>query len=225
MRLYKLSGKLVIRVSPKAADFLKAYSSNTPDKPRNAFLDLKGKIVVIFDQVLVDQDVALIVIESQFVDRLKMHLKTYLFLMGITLEPLNLLVFHDLAGDSDVKIGEFSVPQSRGRLILTKDPRVCDVNEESYTLFRLKNNLPVQGVDFDEELLLNVGDEEFISYSKGCYLGQEIIARVHHKSKPPKKLVVSYENSFSPEEIPRMTSLTFDPDRASRAGFHFIQNP
>ena len=41
-------------------------------------------------------------------------------------------------------------------------------------------------VDDDEELLLNIFPDGYVSYTKGCYLGQEIIARVHYRAKPSK---------------------------------------
>ena len=63
-----------------------------------------------------------------------------------------------------------------------------EVSEEEYKKIRLENNLPSQGIDFNNEMFLEVNIPEAISYTKGCYLGQEIIARVHHKSKPSKIL-------------------------------------
>ena len=84
--------------------------------------------------------------------------------------------------------------------------------------------MPVQGIDFDEELLLNVANEEFVSYTKGCYLGQEIIARVHHRSKPPKKLIVKPLEECQPAEAARMTSKCVDPETGKMVGFIFVDN-
>ena len=224
MKFYALRNKLVIRITPKASEFLKAYSSNTLEKPRNAFLDIKGKIVAIFDQVSLSEEESLIVIERQFFERLKNHLKTYLFLTGTRLEPLDYLVFHDLDGDLEIQAEEFLIPQAKGKLILTRKHRIADVSQEAYTLFRLKNNLPVQGADYDEESLLNIDDETLVSYTKGCYLGQEIIARVHHRSKPPKKLIVKIKSECRPDEASRMTSTAVDPFSQKELGFLFVDN-
>ena len=60
-------------------------------------------------------------------------------------------------------------------------------------MFRLKHGIPVHGADYDREMLLNLNDLSYVSFEKGCFLGQEIIARVHHRGKPPKKLVVRRE--------------------------------
>ena len=71
---------------------------------------------------------------------------------------------------------------------------------------------------------MNVANEEFVSYTKGCYLGQEIIARVHHRSKPPKKLVVKPLERDNPEEARRMTSKCVDPETGKMVGFIFVNN-
>ena len=210
MRLYKLSNKLVIRVRPGACEFLKGYTSNTLEAPRNAFLDLHGKIVAAFDQKVLSADEVLIVIEKQFFERLKNHLDKFLKLGDTVLEPTALQAYIDLEGDKKIIIKDQESP--------------AVVSDQEFTLFRLKNKLPVQGIDYDEELLLNVADEEFVSYAKGCYLGQEIIARVHYRSKPPKNLVVKSEDECTPEEKSCLTSKTLDPQTGKTIGFVFVVN-
>ena len=157
-------------------------------------MDKTGKIVAVADQVLLDRDEALIVIESRFVQRLTAHLAPFLqFLPTKIRAEETLKVYFDLDGSYKTSQGEWTVPQKKGQLILTPKELPATVTEEEFKKFRLKIGLPVQGLDFDNEMLLCVGDEEYVSYTKGCYLGQEIIARVHFKGAPPKKLVASQE--------------------------------
>ena len=193
MRLYRTS-KSVLRVAGDAAKFLNAYTSNTPDKPKTAFLDRAGKIVAVADQVLLSQDEAFIVIESRFVQRLTTHLTPYLqFLPTKIGVDESFKVYFDLDGVYKPSQGEWTIPQKKGQLILTPKELSASVNEAEFKEFRLESGLPVQGIDFDDEMLLCVGDEEYVSYTKGCYLGQEIIARVHFKGTPPKKLMPQKE--------------------------------
>ena len=224
MKLYKFSNKLVVRVKNKAVDFLKAYSSNTLDQPRNAFVNIKGQIVAIFDQLRLSDEEVLIVIEKQFFGRLETHLKKYLALAGTTLALESHRVYYDLTGDYPPGPGEYQILEKQGKLILTHREILPDVADEEFSLFRLKNNLPLQGVDYDQELLLNVADEELVSYTKGCYLGQEIIARVHHRSAPPKKLIVKAENECTEEEKNQVSSKMRDPHTGIVLGFLFIKN-
>ncbi len=224
MKLYKLNCKTALCLKGKAAEFLKQYSSNTLETPRNAFVDLRGRIVAVFDQKVLADDRALVVIERQFLARLKQHLEKYLSLMDTTLDEDPRSVYFDLEGETPLQKDEILISQKKGALILTARSLSAGVSEEEFTLFRLKQGLAIQGVDFDDEMLLDVGDEEFVSYTKGCYLGQEIIARVHHRGKPPRRLVVLSEEEVPAKQGTPMTSRTQDPATGKVLGFSFVKN-
>lgn len=225
MRLYRLN-RTVLRLGKGAAAFLKAYSTNTPDRPRSAFVDIQGRIVAVFDQVLLAGDEALLAVERPFADRLRTHLGRYLDLTGASLtEDPGLEAFFDLDGDYRAGEKEVALPQPAGLVVLTAEKPPVSVSEEEFRLFRLVSRIPIQGIDYDAEMLLNVfDDEDRVSYSKGCYLGQEIIARVHYRSRPPKRLEVRFEDGCAPEELPRMTSKTRDPKTGKMFGFVFMEN-
>ncbi len=225
MRLYPLGDKIVLRVKNNAAEFLKGYTTNTPDAPRNAFVNVRGQIVCTFDQMVISLEKVLIVIEKKYLDRLLAHLDPYLKLGETVIEKApEFHLYFDLDDAHEPQRGEIFVIQKKGKLIGTTQPLKSNVSEEEFTLFRLKNELPIQGIDYDEELLLNVANEEFVSYTKGCYLGQEIIARVHHRSKPPKKLVVKPLERDNSKEALRMTSKCVDPETGKMVGFIFVDN-
>ena len=206
MKLVALSNKLVLRFTGGAYEFIQQYSTNVPEAPQNAFIDLKGRIVATFEQKKNGDDM-LAIIEKQFLERLKNHLRVYLDISGTKMEETRFKAYFDLEPDTfclrEKAPQAFEIGQKKGRILLPlpegADLSGAEVSAEEFTSFRLKHGIPVQGVDYDRELLLNVGDEEFVSYTKGCYLGQEIIARVHHLGKPPKKLtVVSGQFTFVP---------------------------
>lgn len=225
MRLYRLD-RAVLRLGKGAAAFLKAYSTNTPDKPRSAFVDIHGKIVAAFDQALLATDEALLAVERPFIERVHAHLQKYLDLTGVTLtEDTVLEALFDLDGDYRADEKEIRLPQSAGAVILTGKKPPADVSEEEFRLFRLTSRSPLQGIDYDGEMLLNVfDDEDRVSYSKGCYLGQEIIARVHYRSRPPKRLDVCAEENCDIQTRHRMTSKTIDPKTGQTLGFVFVEN-
>ncbi len=223
MRLAPLD-KAVLRLENRAAGFLKAYATNTPDRPLTAFVDLKGRIVAVCDQLLVSEDAALLTVGRPFVARLTAHLEKYLALWEGTLREEPFSVYHDLDGGSTSLTTHWTVPQKTGKLLINPRPLAATVAPEEYALFRVENARPLQGVDYDEEMLLNVFDGEAVSYEKGCFLGQEILARVHHRSKPPKKLVVRYRDQAGPEEGRRMTSVVREPGSGREKGFLFVDN-
>lgn len=65
----------------------------------------------------------------------------------------------------------------------------CDL--PAWTALRVETGLPLFGVDFDESNLPQevARDAEAISFTKGCYLGQETIARIDALGHVNKQLV------------------------------------
>jgi folate-binding protein YgfZ len=52
------------------------------------------------------------------------------------------------------------------------------VGSESWEILRVEAGFPVYGIDIDENVLAPEVGRPAISYSKGCYLGQETIVRI-----------------------------------------------
>ncbi len=222
VRLARLDAD-VVRLSPGAAAFLKVYSTNLPDRPRNAFVDLKGKIVAVFNQwTAPGGDEALLVFPKSAVRRAEAHLAKFLDVTGTGFEETPYSAYWDLDGTYEADKDERAIQETAGRVILTPLTPPSSVPEEEFRLFRLRNRLPLQGIDYDDEMILNVYNEEVISYTKGCYLGQEIVARVHYRSKPPRALAVRAEDECSPAERAAMTSKTADPETGRTLGFVFV---
>jgi folate-binding protein YgfZ len=99
------------------------------------------------------------------------------------------------------------------------------VSEEAFEILRIEDGIPRYGVDVnDTTVVLETGIDEAVSFNKGCYVGQEIIARIHFRGHVAKKLTgIGFEETVSikPEdkiktpdgtkEIGRITSTTFSP--------------
>lgn len=222
MKLYPLS-RTVLTIHNNAALFLNGLTSNAPDKPRNAFVNIHGRIMATFDQHRVSDDEFVIAVERAFVDPLLTHLDKYIRLSGVRVEKLDRYVYFDVEETSvPGAAGTLAIPQKKGRLLISETPMPAQVSDEEFTLFRLQNNIPLQGVDYRDEFLLNVSDEEFVSYIKGCFLGQELIAKVHNRSKPAWKLAVRYRDECTEEERQKMTSVVVDPATRRSRGFVFV---
>lgn len=214
MKLYKLQ-KVVVKV--KDLKLIDDLSSNTLDKPRNALLDFAGRIVVVFDQIKLD-DSLLIVVNQDFYFELVQYLAKQL--AKIDVEMTKLKAYFDLENNFNIEHNDFRIPQKKGQIILTEKELETNVSEEEFTTFRVQNNIPLQGIDFKNDMVLNVSDE-FVSL-KGCYPGQEVIARVTNYSKPPLKLVVVNKDKVPEEEKKKMTSAV-EIDR-SKKGFLFLRD-
>jgi folate-binding protein YgfZ len=63
------------------------------------------------------------------------------------------------------------------------------VGSEALEMLRIEAGLPRYGVDMDEtNVVTEAALDEAVSYTKGCYLGQEIIARIKYRGHVAKKL-------------------------------------
>lgn len=224
MKLYKLN-KTVLSFKNNPAQFLNGITANTPDEPRNVFLNIHGRIVTVFDQAKINDDEFWIILQRSNVDVLLEHINRYIKLSRVEVEELESHVYFDLEDHPDAIPEEaLIIPQKRGRLIITDKKLETTVSDEEFTLFRLQNNIPVQGIDFNDDFVLNIGEEEFVSFTKGCFLGQEPVSKVHNRSRPTWQLVVKYEDQCDEQAKQKMTSKMLDPDTKRMLGFVFKRN-
>ncbi len=72
---------------------------------------------------------------------------------------------------------------------------------------RVEGGNPIVGVDLDDATLpQETGDLDAVSYTKGCYLGQEIVARVHYRGQVNRHLRgLRFEAIEAPESAARVT--------------------
>lgn len=66
-----------------------------------------------------------------------------------------------------------------------------EITEEELKVARIEAGIPEFGVDFDSEnLIVELGlEDRAISYTKGCFLGQEVLARVKSHGAPSRGLI------------------------------------
>lgn len=63
------------------------------------------------------------------------------------------------------------------------------VGFDALEILRVEAGLPRYGADIDEtKVVLETGLDEAVSFTKGCYIGQEIIARIHFRGHVAKRL-------------------------------------
>lgn len=92
----------------------------------------------------------------------------------------------------------------RGALV---EAGASPAGHEALEVLRVEAGLPRYGVDAsDANVVLEVVDEaEAVSYTKGCYAGQEIIARIHWRGHVAKRLAgVIFERDAEPPSDARL---------------------
>ncbi|OGX28143.1 MAG: hypothetical protein A3D10_07635 [Omnitrophica WOR_2 bacterium RIFCSPHIGHO2_02_FULL_48_11] len=224
MKIYK-SNKTVLSLRNNAVAFLNGLTSNAMDKPWNAFVDIHGMIISVFDQLVLNEEEVLAVIDKDRVEAVLTHLDRYMRVSGVKAEKKDWNAYFDCEGNVPLAEGDYSIPQKKGRLIVTARQLHPTLNEKAFRLFRVQNNIPLQGVDFKVgEFLLNVSETDHVSYTKGCFLGQEPISKVHSRSRPTWKLMVKAESDCTDEEKAKMTSKVTEPGTRRIKGFVLAKN-
>jgi len=94
---------------------------------------------------------------------------------------------------------------------------------QAQDILRVEAGIPRYGIDMDEDnLLLETGLDQAVSFQKGCYIGQEVIERVRSRGHVNRKLAGIVFGGKSPahrgdkitsdgKEIGRITSSVFSP--------------
>ena len=102
------------------------------------------------------------------------------------------------------------------------------VSEGVSETLRIEAGIPRYGIDMDETTVLNEANlDDAVSFTKGCYIGQEIVVRIMHRGHVAKKITGLVFAGHTPEsgtkvlsendqEIGRVTSSTASP-RLQRA--------
>lgn len=119
-------------------------------------------------------------------------------------------------------------------LLLKGGDLIRPVGLEALEVFRLEIGLPRYGVDVDENVIvLEAGFRDAISFTKGCYMGQEVVARATHIGRVNRTLVqleVESQTSLGSKmkllsdgkEAGFLTSSAFSPERGRVVGLGYV---
>ena len=109
------------------------------------------------------------------------------------------------------------------------------IGEDSWEMLRIKYAIPLFGREIGQEYNpLEVGLEKLIDFDKGCYIGQEVIARLDTYNKVKKRLVsLSIDSSYScsPKQeiyldgkvVGHITSIAMHPNGLEYIGLGFLR--
>lgn len=179
----------VMKLSGNVERFVQGVCTNTPEAARNAFIDVYGKIVVVFYQRLVAGELY-IAFNKDYSAALQQHLKTYLALGKMNMEETGLKAFF-VVGMGVEEFDGIKIHEKNSVVLLADNPPqgLREMNENEFDCWRLENDISMQGKEFGHEMIMNTDWSDVVSFTKGCFLGQEIVAKVTQRGKPPKRLV------------------------------------
>jgi folate-binding protein YgfZ len=213
---------------------------DTGDVPR-------AKVRDVLDGFIITEDVQVRDITSEFV-HLTMQgpqaAEKARELFGITLADMKPLQ-HKMVGPAMIVIRD-RTGQSGYDMIIPNDEAeavwqgfllkgVTPVGLDALEILRLEAAYPRYGVDVDENtIILEAGYKDAISFNKGCYLGQEVVARATHIGRVNKNLVqFRTESDHAPtpksklqasgKEAGYVTSAAFSPGLKAVVGLGYAQ--
>ncbi len=109
------------------------------------------------------------------------------------------------------------------------------IGEDTFEILRVEAGIARFGQDMDEtNVVPETNLDDAVSYTKGCYVGQEIIVRIKHRGHPAKKLTrLRFETdqqvepgadirSTDNQEIGRVTSAVISP-RLGSIGLGYVR--
>jgi tRNA-modifying protein YgfZ len=186
---------------PDAADFLERMLSNEVAKaPCEALLlTPKGRVIAPLVVVRRGEDDFLLLTEPGLGEVVSATLLRARFAAKCDIEPeqhSSVVVFGD--GDG-IPNHDFGVPAIE---ILDGEPPAKPADEEQLERARILARRPRWGREIDDRILpAEAGlDATHISFSKGCYPGQEPIARLHYRGKANRELrLLEVEGAPEPE--------------------------
>ena len=119
------------------------------------------------------------------------------------------------------------------RSSLSEENDYVTISNELYETLRIESGIPKFGVDMDETTIVpELGLDGLISYNKGCYVGQEIIARIHFRGHVAKQLAgltsgsemnVGSELRLDDKNAGRVTSAGFSPKLGKFIALGFVR--
>lgn len=121
---------------------------------------------------------------------------------------------HSAAPGFDLWLPSEAAPEGWERLV---QGGAVPVGEETWDVLRVEAGLPAWGHELDETVLLpEAGLDEAVSYTKGCYIGQEIVARIAargHTNRALRHILLSPESA-----VPKPGDTVHVPEDAPAAG-------
>jgi folate-binding protein YgfZ len=141
-----------------------------------------------FDKLIIMEDVQVEDVSASYAVLGLLGPKAENVLDNLTGASMNLDVAykHETAGEMTVVRGDLGylliIPRAATEQVLSAatSARAMPIDQKTWNVLRTEAGLPLYGVDIDESTILPELGERGISYDKGCYIGQEVVAKIKY---------------------------------------------
>ena len=202
-----MCNRTVLCVSgPDAKSFLQNLVTNDINKLSNniiysALLTPQGKLVTDFFLIDSGQNI-LIDVNSKVSDALLKLLNLYKLRAEISIEKTDFKVSKGIKNKPQNALEDPRHPNMGWRYYSDKDISEKNIDWEN---LRIENLIPEFGKELSSDsYILEYGFEKLngVDFRKGCYVGQEVTARMKHKSKLKKGLTIVETKGRVPFDTP-----------------------
>ena len=171
-----------------------------------AMLTTKGKLLADF-VVLAEPDRLRLLLASELVDKVRAHLDKHIIMDDVELEAAVLPAVGVYGDDAAAAVGvDAALPNYHFAGNVVRTPELggagywivgsnapvdgTPLDDAEFEERRIEAGTPRYGVDMGEDRLpIEAGINDAVSFDKGCYLGQEVIARATNLGHINRRLV------------------------------------
>ena len=165
-----------------------------------AFCDIKGRVITDFTAVLTAETMVLMRVNAAIAPLLQQHLSKYLM---FSKTKMTVLEWHSWGcrGEVHAEVNDIVVSRAGGHYEVwsssSRPPEQAITASDwlEYRISRGSARINEQGVGKYLPQDLNYDLTGFVDFDKGCYTGQEIIARLHYRGQPKRRLSLLTVNS------------------------------
>ena len=175
-----------------------------------AFCDLKGRVITDFTAVLTSETTVLMRVSKGVAALLQEHLAKYLMFSKTKMTTLDWHCW-GCSDSSESATSGIRVPRPDGHSEVwssPSNPPASAMPANKWLLFRIKRGLARIHEHSVCKYLpqdLNYDLNGFVDFDKGCYTGQEIIARLHYRGQPKRRLsLLTVRSSTQPASDERI---------------------
>jgi folate-binding protein YgfZ len=166
------------------------------------------KLIAAFDKLIIMEDVQVADVSDEYsiLEVLGPKAPQVLESIGV---PKNGPYSHFQAGDSRVVVSDLGydvwVPRAQADHVLRSlvEHGATAIDHGTWDVLRTEAGIPIYGVDIDETTTMPELGPRGIDYDKGCYIGQEVVAKVKYIGHVNRRFVGL---KISGPELPEMKS-------------------
>tara|TARA_E500000331_G_scaffold332382_1_gene355527 strand:+ start:286 stop:1074 length:789 start_codon:yes stop_codon:yes gene_type:complete len=160
-----------------------------------SFCNVQGRVIAsAFIQGRNDQYD--LILSSEIIDDLENHLKRYVLRSKVVIEQSIEKTFGSYKSDvneDSKEYGSLKNDPERVLILSTQAPKSIDnfITSEEWIRCDIENKIAIIDKESSEKFIpqmLNLDILDAVSFSKGCYTGQEVVARVQHRGKVKKRM-------------------------------------